>query len=76
MTMSYAVQQIHQVGTTGGRKREAGQRTTRNVPGTTIPPRYRDGRGGIAVEQIHHDRREARRQVVRAFMRRLGALWC
>lgn len=41
-------------------------------PEGSIPPRYRDGRGGIDLEQVMRDQRAARRQVVRAMIRRLG----
>ncbi|MBN8239135.1 hypothetical protein JF541_08270 [Marinobacter hydrocarbonoclasticus] len=40
-----------------------------------IPPRYRDARGGIDLEQVQRDRRQAKRQVVRAMIRRLKQLW-
>lgn len=40
----------------------------------TIPPRYQDGRGGIDLEQVQRDRRQAKRQVVRAMIRRLKQL--
>ncbi|BCB08895.1 hypothetical protein HHSLTHF2_27850 [Vreelandella venusta] len=39
-----------------------------------IPPRYRDGRGGIDLEQVQRDRRQAQKQVVRAMLRRLKQL--
>lgn len=75
MMISTAVQQIYQGGTTMGRENDAEKRPVGGAPGDTIPPRYRDGRGGIALEQVQRDRREARRQVVRAMIRRLGDLW-
>lgn len=40
-----------------------------------IAPRYRDGRGGINLEQVEKDRRQARRQVIRAMIRRLKKSW-
>ncbi|WP_166254893.1 hypothetical protein [Marinobacter salicampi] len=46
----------------------------RNVDGSpkgTIPNRYRDGLGGINLEQVRQDQRQARRDVVRGMLRRL-----
>ncbi len=40
----------------------------------TIPFRYRDGLGGIDLEQVRLDQLQARRQVVRAMIRRLEKL--
>lgn len=40
-----------------------------------IPPRYRDARGGIDLEQVQRDRQQAKRQVVQAMIRRLKQLW-
>lgn len=40
----------------------------------TIPLRYRDGMGGIDLEQVRRDQLQARRQVVRAMIRRLAKL--
>ncbi len=40
----------------------------------SIPPRYRDGLGGIDIEQVKRDQRRARREFVRAMMQRLGQL--
>lgn len=40
-----------------------------------IAPRYRDGLGGIDLEQVRRDQRQARRQVVRAMIQRLEQLW-
>lgn len=39
-----------------------------------IPLRYRDGMGGIDLEQVRRDQLQARRQVVRAMIRRLEKL--
>lgn len=36
-----------------------------------IPRRYRDGLGGINIEQVRQDQRQARREVVRGMARRL-----
>lgn len=43
--------------------------------GGSIPQRYRDGRGGINLEQVRRDQRQARQQVVRALVRRFKKLW-
>ena len=40
----------------------------------TIPLRYRDGVGGIDLEQVRRDQLQARREVVRAIIRRLEKL--
>lgn len=41
-------------------------------PETSIPTRYRNGRGGINLEQVKHDQRRARNEVVRAMLQRIG----
>lgn len=46
-----------------------------NARNEVIPIRYRNGRGGIDLEQIQRDRQEARRQVVRAMLGNLGSMW-
>ncbi len=38
----------------------------------SIPTRYRDGLGGIDLEQVKRDQRRARRQVVRTVLARLS----
>lgn len=38
----------------------------------SIPPRYRNGLGGINIEQVKRDQRRARQEFVRAMIRRLG----
>jgi hypothetical protein len=40
-----------------------------------IPPRYRNGRGGIDLDRVRRDQRHARQQVIRAMMRNLKELW-
>ncbi len=40
----------------------------------TIPLRYRNGLGGIDLEQVRRDQLQARRQVVRAMIQRLKNL--
>lgn len=39
-----------------------------------IPLRYQDGSQGINLEHVRQDQRQARRQVIRAMIRRLGEL--
>ena len=46
------------------------RRTEDSLEGS-IPPRYRDGLGGINLEQVKRDQRRARRDFVRAMIRRL-----
>lgn len=41
----------------------------------SIPPRYRDGLGGINLEQVKRDQRRARQAFVRAMLRSLGKRW-
>ncbi len=40
----------------------------------SIPLRYQNGQGGIDLEQVRRDQLQARRQVVRAIIRRLKKL--
>ncbi|WP_144244124.1 hypothetical protein [Nitrincola sp. A-D6] len=40
-----------------------------------IPARYLDERGGMDLERVRLDQREARRQVVRAMIRSIKELW-
>ncbi|EAZ97899.1 hypothetical protein MELB17_13542 [Marinobacter sp. ELB17] len=57
--------------------REDGEVADRSVDDSlegTIPLRYRDGVGGIDLEQVRRDQLQARRQVVRAMIRRLKTL--
>jgi hypothetical protein len=57
--------------------REDGEVADRSVDDSlegTIPLRYRDGVGGIDLEQVRRDQLQARRQVVRAMIRRLKKL--
>lgn len=42
-----------------------------NSPGSSIPPRYRDGMGGINLDTVKQDQRQARREFVRAMIRNL-----
>ena len=50
-----------------------GQRVDESFEGS-IPPRYRDGRGGINMEQVQRDQRQARQELVRAMLHRLAKL--
>lgn len=50
-----------------------GRRVNDSFDGS-IPARYRDGMGGIDIEQVKRDQRRARREFVRAMIRRLGTL--
>lgn len=40
----------------------------------SIPPRYRDGMGGIDLEQVRRDQRRARSDVIRAAIGQLSRL--
>ncbi|MEX0606312.1 MAG: hypothetical protein WD623_15480 [Marinobacter sp.] len=40
----------------------------------TIPHKYRDGRGGINIEQVRRDQRQAQRQFIRSMIRHLKQL--
>lgn len=40
--------------------------------GGSIPTRYRSGMGGINIEQVKRDQRQARRELVQAIIHRLG----
>lgn len=51
---------------------EASDRSVNDARQSSIPPRYQDGHGGINIEQVKRDQRRARRDVVRAMMRRLA----
>lgn len=51
----------------------AGQRVDESFKGS-IPPRYGDGLGGIDLEQVKRDQRQARQELVRAMLHRLGKL--
>lgn len=50
---------------------EVSDRRIDDSPKSSIPPRYRDGRGGINLEQVKRDQRRARQEFVRALIRRL-----
>lgn len=49
------------------------QRVDEPIEGS-IPPRYRDGRGGINMAQVKRDQRQARQELVQAMLHRLGKL--
>lgn len=44
-------------------------------PNESIPARYRDGRGGINLEQVRRDQLRARQEWLRAVVRSMKALW-
>jgi len=46
-----------------------------NLPNESISARYRDGRGGINLEQVRRDQLRARQEWLRAMVRRTKALW-
>ena len=46
-----------------------------NLPNECIPARYRDGRGGINLEQVRRDQLRARQEWLRGGVRRFKALW-
>jgi hypothetical protein len=48
--------------------------STDDSPIESIPQRYRDGSGGIDLDQVRQDQLRARRQVVQAMLRRLKNL--
>lgn len=49
--------------------------STDDSPIESIPQRYRDGSGGIDLDQVRQDQLRARRQVVQAMLRRLKNSW-
>lgn len=53
-------------------KDDVSDRSVDRSPESSIPPRYRDGMGGINLEQVRRDQRRARREFVRAMIGRLG----
>jgi hypothetical protein len=54
--------------------REHADRNTKESHRNSIPLRYRDGMGGIDLEQVKRDQRRARRDFVRAMIRGLNRL--
>lgn len=46
-----------------------------NLPNESISARYRDGRGGINLEQVRRDQLRARQEWLRAVVQHLKALW-
>ena len=54
---------------------DAEKRRAGDWPGESSPTRYRDGRGGINLEQVRRDQLRARQEWLRAGVRRLKALW-
>ncbi|MDX1755748.1 MAG: hypothetical protein R3175_06795 [Marinobacter sp.] len=56
-------------------KDDVSERSIVDSPASSISPRYRDGMGGVNLEQVKRDHRRARQEVVRAMLQRLGNLW-
>lgn len=54
---------------------DAEKGSANNLPNESIPARYRDGRGGINLEQVRRDQLRARQEWLRAVVRRMKALW-
>lgn len=54
--------------------REHADRNEKESHRSSIPLRYRDGMGGVNLEQVKQDQRRARRDVVRAMIRGLNRL--
>jgi hypothetical protein len=46
-----------------------------DLTGESIPVRYRDGRGGINLEQVRREQLRARQEWLRAVVQRMKALW-
>lgn len=51
---------------------DGSDRSADNIPESGIPARYRNGMGGVNLEQVRRDQRRARRDFVRAMIGRLG----
>jgi len=54
--------------------REHADRNAKESHRSSIPLRYRDGMGGINLEQVKRDQRRARRDIVRTMIRSLDRL--
>lgn len=52
---------------------DGGKEPVADTPTETIPARYRNGAGGIDLEQVRRDQRQARRAFMQSIGRRLGA---
>ena len=59
------------VSLTRQRSGNATQGPASNLPGDPIPARYRDGRGGINLEQVRRDQLRARQQWLLGLVRQL-----
>lgn len=75
MLISDQIKYFHSGNPLAGRENDdvSGQRLDESFEGS-IPPRYRDGRGGIDLEQVKRDQRQARQELVQAMLHRLGKL--
>lgn len=58
----------------GGGDQNVPDRSANDAPESGIPPRYQDGMGGIDLEKVKRDQRQARRAVVRAMIQSLRRL--
>ena len=54
--------------------REHADRNAKESHRSSIPLRYRDGMGGVNLEQVKRDQRRARRDLMRAMIRGLNRL--
>ena len=54
--------------------REPADGNAKELHRSSIPLRYRDGMGGINLEQVQRDQRRARRDIVRTMIRSLDRL--
>lgn len=53
---------------------DVSERDASELRRSSVPLRYRDGMGGINLEQVRQDQRRARRDFVRAMIRGLNRL--
>lgn len=76
MINSKEVQQTQHHGSLPRRESAIGSAKSADAsPEDSIPPRYRDNRGGIDLERVQMDQNEARRQVIQVMVRRIETLW-
>ena len=54
--------------------REPADGNAKELHRSSIPLRYRDGMGGVNLEQVKRDQRRARRDLMRAMIRGLNRL--
>lgn len=53
---------------------DVSDRCVNDSSGNSVPCRYRDGMGGVNLEKVKRDQRQARKEVVRAMIRSLRNL--